>query len=111
MFGTKKEKVLTVTVTDTATEEKWILQGRLGWPWVNQLRGTWRNARRTAEGRKCIVDLSEVTFVDKIGERMLRIMAMQGAQFAGSGAGMKRLIERLVGSDQGARPWADKQYN
>jgi hypothetical protein len=99
MFGARKEKVLTVTVTDNPKEERWILQGRLGWPWVNQLRGDWRNARRKTEPRACIVDLNGVTFVDKIGERMLRIMAIQGAQFVTYDARMRRVLENLTNMD------------
>ncbi len=102
MFGTRKEKVLTVTITDNPTEERWILRGRLGWPWINQLRSDWRNARRTSESRRCIVDLNGVTFIDKIGERMLRIMATQGAQFATSDPRTRRVLESLTNIDHGA---------
>jgi hypothetical protein len=102
MFATKKEKVLTVTVTNSPTEERWILQGRLGWPWVNQLRGDWRNARRTTETPRCIVDLNGVTFIDKIGKRMLRVMAIQGAQFDTSNTGMRHVLENLTNIDDGA---------
>ena len=101
MFATKKEKVLRVTITNSPTEERWILHGRLGWPWVNQLRGAWRNARRTTETPRCIVDLNGVTFIDKIGKRMLRIMAIQGAQFATSDTGMKHVLENLTNIDDG----------
>ena len=101
MFATKKEKVLTVTITNSPTEERWILQGRLGWPWVNQLRGDWRNARRTAELPRCIVDLNGVTHIDKIGKRMLRIMVIQGAQFATSDTGMRHVLENLTNIDDG----------
>jgi hypothetical protein len=41
--------MLKVTITDTATEEKWTLQGRLVWPWVNELRANW--AKRSAQPR------------------------------------------------------------
>jgi len=101
MFATKKEKVLTVTITNSPTEERWILQGRLGWPWVNQLRGDWRNARRTAETPRCIVDLNGVTFIDTIGKRMLRVMAIQGAQFDTSNSGMRHVLENLTNIDDG----------
>ena len=101
MFATKKEKVLRITITNSPTEERWILQGRLGWPWVNQLRGEWRSARRTTETRRCIVDLNGVTFIDKIGKRMLRIMVIQGAQFATSDTGMRHVLENLTNIDDG----------
>ncbi|MFY9532211.1 MAG: hypothetical protein WBC04_00910 [Candidatus Acidiferrales bacterium] len=99
--------MLEVTITDTATEEKWTLQGRLVWPWVNLLRENWRRAHRAAEGRTCIVDLNEVRFIDESGERMLRSMANQGAQLVASSVDMKRVLERLRSIDQGVRPWAD----
>jgi anti-anti-sigma regulatory factor len=88
--------MLRVTIAKTATLEKWTLQGRLDWPWVNQLREDWRKARHALEGRMCIVDLDGVTFVDKIGERMLRIMAEQGADLVASDFRMKQLLQRTV---------------
>jgi len=55
-----------ITITNTATEEKWTLQGRLVWPWVNELRANWAKAQRAAEGRTRIVDLDEVRFIDEV---------------------------------------------
>jgi hypothetical protein len=52
------------------------------------------------------VDVNEVTFVDKIGERMLRTMANQGAQFVAHGAGMERVLERLRSIEWRLQPWA-----
>ncbi|HXN29924.1 MAG TPA: hypothetical protein VN902_22580 [Candidatus Acidoferrales bacterium] len=53
-------------------------------------------ARQTHQGRSCIVDLNQVTFVDKIGERMLRIMANQGARFVATGIDMQRVLRRVA---------------
>ncbi len=60
--------MLKITITNTATEERWTLQGRLVAPWVNELKASWKRAHRTAQGRRCIVNLDEVTFIDKSGE-------------------------------------------
>jgi hypothetical protein len=75
MWGTKKGKMLKITITDTATEGKWTLQGRLVWPWVNELRVNWAKAQRAAEGRTCIADVNEVRFIEESGERILRTMS------------------------------------
>jgi len=96
MLGTKKAKIFKFTITVNPREEKWVLQGALEWPWVNQLRADWRMARQTHQGRTCIVDLNQVTFVDKIGERMLRIMANQGARFVATGMDMQRVLQRVA---------------
>ena len=96
MLSTKKAKIFKFTITENPMEEKWVLQGPLKWPWVNQLRDDWRMARHTCQGRTYIVDLTQVTFVDKIGERMLRIMANQGARFVATGMDMQRLLQRVA---------------
>jgi anti-anti-sigma regulatory factor len=89
--------MLKITITNTGTEERWNLQGRLVAPWVNQLKETWKKAHRTAEGRRRIVNLDEVTFIDKSGERMLRSMSNQGAQFVASDVYVKHVIDRVKG--------------
>jgi anti-anti-sigma regulatory factor len=89
--------MLRITITNTATEERWSLQGRLVAPWVNQLRASWKRARSTARMRRCIVNLDEVTFIDKSGERMLRSMSNQGAQFVASDVYVRHVIDRLKG--------------
>ncbi|HWO32119.1 MAG TPA: hypothetical protein VNO32_25260 [Candidatus Acidoferrum sp.] len=96
MLGTKKAKIFKFMITENPTEEKWVLQGPLKWLWINQLREDCTMARQTHQGRRCIVDLNEVTFVDKIGERMLRIMANQGARFVATGMDMQRVLQRVA---------------
>src|ERR1700693_1619872 len=92
--------MLKITITNTATEERWTLQGRLVAPWVNELKASWRRAHRTAQGQRCIVNLDEVTFIDKSGERMLRSMSNQGARFVASDVYVKHVLDRLKGKSK-----------
>lgn len=89
--------MLKITITNTSKKELWILQGRLVAPWTKELKANWKKAHRTAEGRKCIVNLHEVTFIDKSGERMLRCMSSQGAQLVASDVYVKHVLDRLRG--------------
>ena len=89
--------MLKITITNTATEMQWILQGRLVAPWVNELKVSWKRAHATVQGRRCIVNLDEVTFIDKSGERMLRSMSKQGAQFVAGDVYVKHVLDRLRG--------------
>ena len=89
--------MLKITITNTAKEERWTLQGRLVAPWVKALKTSWKNTHRLAEGRRCIVNLDEVTFIDKSGERMLRRMSNQGAQLVASDVYVKHVLDRLRG--------------
>jgi hypothetical protein len=93
----KKEEMLKITITNTATVERWTLQGLLVAPWVNELKTTWKRARRAIRRRRCIVNLDEVTFIDKGGERMLRSMSKQGAQLVASDVYVKHVLDRLCG--------------
>ena len=87
--------MLKIHFSQTASEEKWILHGRLAGPWVNELSACWSVNHRTDAGRACIVDLNEVTFIDESGERLLRMLASDGAQFTASGIYTKHVIEQV----------------
>ena len=87
--------MLRITIADTAMEERRILQGRLVAPWVNELKTNWKRTHSTVQGRRCIVNLDEVTFIDKSGERILRSMSKQGAQFIASDVYVKHVLDRL----------------
>jgi hypothetical protein len=89
--------MLKITVTNTASAERWTLQGRLVAPWVNELKTTWNRARRAVGKRRCIVNLDEVTFIDKGGERMLRSMSKQGARLVAGDVYVKQVLDRLCG--------------
>src|SRR5271163_4420238 len=73
--GSEENSMLKINFSQTSAEEKWNLHGRLSGPWVDELRACWRVNHRTDAARACIVDLNEVTFIDKSGERLLRILA------------------------------------
>ena len=89
--------MLKITITNTAKRERWTLQGRLVAPWVAELKANWNRTRRMAARCKCIVNLDEVTFIDKSGERMLRCMSRQGAQLVASDVYVKHVLDRLRG--------------
>jgi outer membrane protein TolC len=94
--------MLKISFSEIPTEEKWILDGRLTEPWVRELRTSWKRNRRTAKERACIVDLKEITFVDKSGERLLRAMVREGAQCVTSGIYIKHILENLTTKDKGS---------
>jgi anti-anti-sigma regulatory factor len=86
--------VLKITIMETATDRKWILQGRLVGPWVSELRTTWKRAHRSQDKRACIIDLNDVTFIDKSGERLLRAISKKGAQLIATGMYTKHVLEK-----------------
>jgi len=87
--------MLRITIAETATEQRWTLEGRLVQPWVGELRTCWKNRHRAQNGRTCTVDLSGVTFIDKSGLRLLRTMSQEGARFTAAGIYTKHVLEQL----------------
>jgi anti-anti-sigma regulatory factor len=87
--------VLRITIIDEPAEQRWNLQGRLSGPWVAQLKSNWEKAHGQSELRKCVVDLSCVTFVDLEGERVLATMMKDGAEFIATGVYTKHVLEIL----------------
>jgi anti-anti-sigma regulatory factor len=87
--------VLKITIMETATERRWIVQGSLVGPWVSELRTTWKRAHRSHDERACIIDLNDVTFIDKSGERLLRAISKKGAQLIAGGMYVKHVVEQL----------------
>jgi hypothetical protein len=98
--------MLKINFSETPAEERWILHGRLTEPWVREMRKSWKENHHTDMRRACIVDLSEVTFIDKWGERFLCMLARRGAQFKASGTYTKHILEQInarVGTRRSAR--------
>jgi ABC-type transporter Mla MlaB component len=66
--------MLKITLHDSADEFRLCLEGKLSGPWVGELRQCWQTASSTTQGRRTVLDLREVDFVDEAGETLLSEM-------------------------------------
>jgi hypothetical protein len=87
--------LLKITVTDLPDEQRWSLQGQLVGPWAAELKSNWRAARHVGDTRKCIVELIEVTSIDRKGEAALAEIMSQGVNFIASDVYTKHLLRNL----------------
>lgn len=94
--------MLRITHSRTETEQRWTLCGRLTRPWVAELRASWEQGRQGGVSARIVVDLSDVTFIDESGERLLSEMGSDGAEFIAGGVETKDLLQNLKGN--GERP-------
>ena len=95
--------MLRTMITDTPFEQKWVLQGRLSWQWVADLKDRWESTRSARKGRRCIVDLEDVISVDTQGEDLLLEMVAEGVILFTSRAYMKHTLESLHVAPNSAR--------
>ena len=87
--------MLKITITDLPDEQRWSLQGQLVGQWAVELQSTWREARHAGDTRRCIIELSEVTSIDRNGEAVLAEIMSQGAEFIASDVYTKHLLQNL----------------
>jgi outer membrane protein TolC len=92
----EENSMLKISFSETPSEERWILQGRLTAPWFRELRACWKKKHRRDIQRATIVDLNEITFIDKSGKRLLRLLVREGAQCIATGAYSKHVLEQLT---------------
>jgi hypothetical protein len=63
--------VLKISIIDTQTQRKLVLEGKLVQPWVDELRRTWKSAEKELDGRRLMIDLNNATVISSEGEDAL----------------------------------------
>jgi anti-anti-sigma regulatory factor len=92
--------MLRITIAETLTEQRWTLEGRLVHPWVSELKSNWARTGTARRERKCVVDLTGVTFIDKTGERALTALFKQGAELIATGVYTGYVVHNIENSTQ-----------
>ncbi len=87
--------MLRITIAETPTEQKWTVEGRLVHPWISELKSTWMRTETARRERKCMVDLSGVTFIDKNGEEVLAELCKQGAELIATGCYTRHVVRNI----------------
>jgi ABC-type transporter Mla MlaB component len=87
--------MLRTMITETPFEQTWVLQGKLTGQWAIDLRRQWIETKNARQGRKCIVDLEDVTSVDVEGEKVLKEILSEHVRVIISRAYMKLVIKSL----------------
>ena len=72
--------MLKITLHDCAREFRLKLEGRLSGLWVPELEQCWKTAASTTHGRRTVLDLGEVDFVDPAGQTLLAHMHAEGVE-------------------------------
>jgi len=74
-----------LTILESPAEQRFVVEGKLMQPWVSELESAWESARDARRGRRCVVDLSETTGIDRSGRRLLMAMCGEGVRFIAKG--------------------------
>jgi anti-anti-sigma regulatory factor len=85
-----------ISIVDTRTQRRLVVEGKLSHPWVDELRSSWRNASHDLDGRKVVIDLSSLTVISREGEDAIFDLMTQGAKFSCSGILTRHVLKGLA---------------
>lgn len=85
-----------LSMVETNGERRLVLEGTLARPWTEEVESAWQRAREQLEGRKLVVDLSNVTLISGDGENTLFNLMREGARFTCGGVLTKHLLRQLA---------------
>jgi hypothetical protein len=95
--------MLRISTIDTRFKRKLILEGKLVEPWLGELREACRVANQTLEGRKLVIDLTDVTVIGCEAESTLSELIRQGAKFSCQRVLVKHVLKQLARRCRGSR--------
>ena len=103
--------MLKITLLDTADELRFRLEGRLSGAWVGELRQSWRTGVSTIRGRRTLVDLGEVDFVDAEGQALLTEMRREGVRLHAVTPLIRALVEEIERAAPSTAPLTSASRN
>jgi hypothetical protein len=77
-------------------QRRLVLEGKLIPPWTEQVESAWRRAQEDLQGRKLVVDITNVTLIGREGEATLFNLMRDGASFTCGGVLTKHLLRQLA---------------
>ena len=91
--------MLRITVQEGPDSFTLILEGRLAGPWIEEVERAWAGVVGKGSGRRHVVDLAGVTYVEEEGKKLLlTILEQHGELRAGD-----VLTQAIVDEAQGKR--------
>jgi anti-anti-sigma regulatory factor len=88
--------MLRISVNETRSQFRLVLEGKLIAPWASELRNEWAKARANLNGRELIVDLRNITTISQEGENVLLELMSSGVKFRCCGVFTRQVLKQLA---------------
>jgi len=92
-----------VTVLDGKAEQMLTVEGKVAEPFVAELESAWEKTRQDGGSRPTVIDLTEVTRIDRKGEAALVAMVAEGARLTAKGIYWEYVVKQLLNEARMAR--------
>src|SRR5882757_9570328 len=95
-IGWHRRNMFRISIADTPSRRTLIVEGTLIGAWIAELGTTWRNASQELDGRRMVIDLSNLTVISRDGEDAIFDLMQRGAKFSCCGVLTKHVLKRLA---------------
>jgi hypothetical protein len=85
-----------MSIVETRSQRRLVLEGKLVPPWTAEVEGAWRSAGQQLQGRKLVIDLTNVTLIGTDGENALFGLMREGAKFSCGDVLTKHVLRKLA---------------
>jgi hypothetical protein len=92
-----------ISIVEERGRRRLMLEGRLVRPWTAEVESAWKTAGEDLQGRKLVVDLTNVTHIGADGESTLFQLMRDGAKFSCRGVLTKHVLRELARRCRGSR--------
>jgi len=88
--------MLRITIQNEASMTRFVIEGRLAGPWVEELKKLWQATARAGPCPALLVDLSAMTLIDLEGKALLAEMYRHGVRLSAVGLMTQVIIEEIT---------------
>jgi hypothetical protein len=85
-----------ISIVEKNGQRRMVLEGKLVRPWTAEVESAWRSAGEHLDGRKLVVDLTNVTLISSDGENTLFKLMRDGARFFCGDVLTKHVLKQLA---------------
>ena len=96
--------MLRITLQNGSRPATLKLEGKLSGPWVDELARVWEKFTANDPGKVITLDLSEVSFIDSAGKKLLSSLVEKGAELRDARFLMtKYIVEQVIEGHRATR--------
>ena len=96
MRGVRSGAVLKISVIESKTQYRMVLEGKLIAPWSAELRSAGEKAVRGLAGRELLIDVKNLTAIGEDGKAALLELMRHGVRFVCCGVFTRKVLKQLA---------------
>lgn len=88
--------MLRISIVESSTQRRLVLEGKLVAPWTAELRTTCERARTDLDGRELVVEIKNLIAINQAGENILAELMTEGIKMRAFGLFTKHVLKQLA---------------